>query len=221
MVPDDWIWVGIVASVLALLSLQPIVYRFLAEQLWPFGVTFTFYQQIAQAGSGVLLNIRIRNRTTEPTYFQIGARYTEDPASDVRPFRFINMKTTRHFPLNEPFAGTLPLQPLEVDSIVVRLTPTVRGRYQFIVEITEFNHHSRFPRWVTFQRRVLKWKNPNLHLLEFAKEINFNATTWMISPDGLKNVIGRDRTTEEVSLDADYGRHMDELSRVPPAGGAS
>ncbi len=216
MVPDDWLWAGIIASILSLAALQPIVYRFFAEQFWPYQIRFTYYHQIAQAGNGVVFNIRIRNRTGDPAYFRIGARYTIDPALDVRSFRFIHTSMYRHVPLNEPFSGHLALAPFELDSVLIRYTPTVRGHFQFVVELTEFSHWSRYPRLVAFNRRVLRRKNPNLHLFEYKHEIEFTALTWSVSPDQVASVIGRALTQEERDLDAEIDKKMQAVS-APPA----
>jgi hypothetical protein len=218
MVPDAWIWVGIVASVLSLLALQPIVYQYLVAQFWPFGVKFTFHRQFAQAGEGVFLNVSIRNRTNGPAYFQIGARYESGPEAAALPFRFVHIQMYRHVPLNQPFSGHLVMAPGELDSLFIRYIPTVRGHYRFMVEITEFNTWSRLPRWVGFKRRVLRRKNPKLHLIEFKKEVEFTAATWAIAPDHLKDVIGRERTTEEIELEGEFTEQINRqaAARAPP-----
>jgi hypothetical protein len=215
MVPDDWLWAGIIAAILSLLALQPLVYRFLAEQFWPFGVRFTFHPQIAQAGGGVAINLEIRNRTPDRAYFQIGARSVNDSAPDVRPFRFVHRSTYRHVPLNEPFTGHLALAPYEFDRVVIRYTPTVRGRYEFIVELNEYSRWSRFPRLVAFNRRVLRRRNPKLHLFEYSQRIEFYAETWAIPFDQVASVIQRDLTPEERELEAEFDRDMQERTAMP------
>jgi hypothetical protein len=216
MVPDDWLWAGIIAAILSLLALQPLVYRFLAAQFWPFGVRFTFHTQIAQAGGGVALNLEIRNRTPDRAYFQIGARWTDDPKSDVRSFRFIQTSTYRHVPINEPFTGHLALEPYEFDRVVIRYIPTVRGHYEFIVELNEYSHWSRFPRLVAFNRRVLRRKNPNLHLFEYTHEVEFYAQSWAMPPDQIGSVIQRDLTPEERELETEFERSIRARSAAPP-----
>jgi hypothetical protein len=215
MVPDGWIWAGIIAAILSLVALQPLVYRFLAEQFWPFGVRFIFQPQIAQAGGGVVLNIEIRNRTPDRAYFQIGTRWVDDPTSGVRSFRFIHTSTYRHIPLNEHFSGQLALAPYEFDRVAVRYTPTARGPYEFTVELSEYSRWSRFPRLVVFNRQILRRKNPNLHLFNYSWKISFDAQTWAISLDQLAPVIGRNLTPEERELEAEYDRVTRARVSVP------
>jgi hypothetical protein len=210
MVPDDWVWAGIVAAILSLVALQPIVYRFLASQFWPYGVRFTFHPQVAQAGGGVVLNVEIRNRTSDNAYFAIGARWAEDPNSGVRSFRFVHTATYRHVPRNEALDGHLVLAPYEFDRVVVLYTPSVRGHYDFVVELNEYAHWSRFPNWVAFNRKVLRRKNPDLHLLEYSTRISFDADTWRISPEAISSVIGRPLTDEERAADAEFEQALQD-----------
>lgn len=203
MVPDDWIWTGIFAAILALASLLPFAYRFIAEQLAPFGVRLRFVGGLVQAGATADMHATIVNRTTSSAYFLISCETRAGVAT--LPTRFLHTWTYRHHPLNDGYSGLLRLGPLETDHVLIQVMPKVRGHYHFEVSIAELYHPSRFPRLVWLQRRIRPKEDPHLFALDYRLQVEFEVESWVTNPSDLRRYTGSDQTSEEMNADLAYG----------------
>jgi hypothetical protein len=206
MLPDWALEVGVVASVLSLLSLQPILYRFLVAWLWPYSVefdqrSFAFAEGAALAGIPSRLLVTIRNRTPEAAYFQIsyhwfGVKFGESPPVEFRYYR--------DFPTNEPVEATIRLGPLERQRILVNMTPISRGDFHFDIQLIEFFHADNHPLWMALRRKLLRMKSPKPYPLVFRGRVDLDVRNWAVPREKLMGYIGRELTSSEISRDDGY-----------------
>ena len=210
MVPDWVVELAAIAAVLSLVSIQPVVYRFVVAWWWPFSVSFQVLYPVglgnmAQVGLPTQVRVTARNRTPDSAFFQFSILWPPRPIGQPDP---VVIQTYRDFPMTERFSGLWKLGPLERQVAVIALTPVYRGEFSFEVHAIEFYHPERYPNWLRIRRRILGPERATRRPRVYGRRVDLSVRSWAVSADNMAAYIGRDLTAEERVLDKTYGEQQ-------------